>query len=164
MGPKRRATSGPNKTYEPLLRWQYKRNFSSDEDEKIKSLISEYGEKNWETIAGFLPGRTPRSVKERWNTYLRPNVNRNPFTHEEDLLLIQKYEELGPKWVEISRFFVGRTDNSLKNRWYNHLIKHPEILDEQVSTGVSDEIQKENIEFIEPVDYYEFDLDWYSIV
>ena len=36
---------------------------------------------------------------------------------QEDQALLDAYERLGPRWVQISHCFVGRTDTHIKNRW-----------------------------------------------
>ena len=60
---------------------------------------------------------------ERYVNYLDPNINRSPFTPEEDALLLARYNEFGPKWLKISTFFSKRTGMTLKNR-YNFLKKN----------------------------------------
>ena len=67
--------------------------------------------------------RNARQCKDRYTNYLSPQINLNPWSQEEDDLLIKKVNELGNKWVKISKFFIGRSDNSIKNRWYTHLNK-----------------------------------------
>ena len=91
--------------------------FSVDDDKKLKDLVEQFGEKNWNLIASKMETRNPRQCRERWENYLSPTVNKNPFTQEEDLLLLQKYNEIGAKWVAISKFFNSRTDISVKSRW-----------------------------------------------
>jgi hypothetical protein len=39
----------------------------------------------------------------------------------EDALLLEKINELGRSWAAIGRFFNGRSENDIKNRWYSHL-------------------------------------------
>lgn len=53
----------------------------------------------------------------RWHNHLDPNINKGPWTEEEDDLLISKHSELGNKWAEIAKYMEGRTDNMIKNRW-----------------------------------------------
>lgn len=98
-----------------------RRNFTKEEDERLITLVKFYGIKNWEAISNMMPFRNVRQCKDRYNNYLSPEINLKPWTKEEDLLLIKKFNEFGQKWVQISQFFKGRSDNNVKNRWYNHL-------------------------------------------
>jgi hypothetical protein len=38
-------------------------------------------------------------------------------------VLIAKFHQIGPKWVEIGKLLSGRSGNNVKNRWYKHLCK-----------------------------------------
>ncbi|OHT16621.1 Myb-like DNA-binding domain containing protein [Tritrichomonas foetus] len=100
-----------------------RRNFTKEEDQWLNYLVEKFGTKNWNQIAEFMPMRNARQCKERFLSYLSPSINLNPWTAEEDALLIKMYNEYGPKWVKISKSFDGRSDNNLKNRWYTHLKK-----------------------------------------
>lgn len=98
-----------------------RRNFTREEDARLTYLVHIFGSKNWTLIAEMMPMRNARQCKDRFTNYLSPMINLKPWSPEEDSLLIQKVKECGPKWVQISRFFEGRSDNNLKNRWYTHL-------------------------------------------
>lgn len=91
--------------------------FTPVEDNLLVKYVQEFGDSNWETISKLIPNRNPRQCRERWTNYLSPTVSKAPFTPEEDALLEQKHKELGPKWVNISKFFQNRTDTMLKNRY-----------------------------------------------
>lgn len=91
--------------------------FSIEEDAKLRFLVSQYGSKDFKKIASYMPGRTPRQVRERYKNYLSPEVNNGPWSREEDALLCQKFMELGPKWSKIADFFPSRSDINVKNRW-----------------------------------------------
>ena len=52
-----------------------------------------------------------------------PGVNTAPWTEYEDKLLEQKVNELGRKWSVIAKFFPGRTDINIKNRYASHTTK-----------------------------------------
>ena len=91
--------------------------FTEKEDSTLSILVYRFGNRNWEKIASFMPQRNARQCKERWNQYLSPNINKQPFTQEEDNLLLQKQSELGSKWEILTLFFKGRTSVSLRNRW-----------------------------------------------
>jgi hypothetical protein len=100
-----------------------RRRFTSNEDQALRTLVCMYGLNRWDTIAAFLPERTSRQCRERYEYYLAPNVYNSPWTHLEDELLETKVAEYGTKWVSLTRFFPGRTGNRLKNRWYKVLSK-----------------------------------------
>jgi hypothetical protein len=44
-----------------------------------------------------------------------------PWTSEEDAIVIQQFHRIGPKWVEIGKMLSGRSGNNVKNRWHKHL-------------------------------------------
>lgn len=94
-----------------------RRSFSPEEDDKLKTLVEKHGESNWNAVAAEMPGRNVRQCRERWKHYLSPEVSNLPWTPEEDELLLQKTQELGSKWVQISKLFKKRTDINVKNRW-----------------------------------------------
>lgn len=91
--------------------------FTLSEDNQLRKLVAKYGENKWEEIAAQIPGRNTRQCHDRWVYYLNPNVKKDPWTEEEENLLYKCYHEIGPHWVKISRFFEGRTDTQIKNKW-----------------------------------------------
>ena len=91
--------------------------FTPKEDKQLIELVKEYGDRNWRDISKKMENRTTRQCRERYRNYLSPNLTNGPWTAEEDLLLEQKYVELGPKWAAISQFFKNRSDVNIKNRW-----------------------------------------------
>ena len=101
-----------------------KKSFSIKEDAMIIYLVNNIGT-NWREIAKMIPGRTERQCRERYKTYLDPNLRHDPWTPEEDKLLIKLYNEIGPRWAEMTKSFPGRSDNSIKNRYNTHIIHRP---------------------------------------
>jgi hypothetical protein len=95
-----------------------KEKFTKDDDERLMKIISERGSINWIIISEVMGNKNARQCKERYEYYLSPNINRRPFTREEDLMLIQQYQLHGPKWIPISLHFQRRTDSQLKNRFH----------------------------------------------
>lgn len=91
--------------------------FSEEEDKKIVATVMLQGPKAWRKIAEKLPGRTARQIRERWMNYLCPDVNHSPWTKEEEELILSKVAELGKQWSKIAKFFPGRTDVTIKNRY-----------------------------------------------
>jgi hypothetical protein len=91
--------------------------FTAIEDELLESLVQQFGFNSWNLIATNLPGRSPRQCRERWFTYLSPDINRTPWRPEEDGLLFDLMQIHGPRWGSIAGFFCNRTQNNVKNRW-----------------------------------------------
>ena len=102
-----------------------RRKFTPQEDIALKYLIEELGTNNWQLIAKRMPNRNAKQCRDRYNNYLMEDHRSGPWTEMEDGVIWMKYNELGPKWVEISRFIPGRSGNDVKNRWYKHLARLP---------------------------------------
>jgi hypothetical protein len=101
----------------PCDKANLKLKFSPEEDELLVSLVREYGVKDWIKVASLMGTRNPRQCRERYKNYLDPDLRRGGWTPQEDELLEAKYKEYGVKWNKIARFFVNRSDISLRNRW-----------------------------------------------
>jgi hypothetical protein len=101
----------------------HRRRFTEEEDRKLRSLVEKLGTGSWEEIAEFLPRRSGRQCRDRYKNYLLDSLVTNPWTAEEDALIIEKFHQIGPKWVEIGKMLHGRSGNSVKNRWYKQLSK-----------------------------------------
>jgi hypothetical protein len=101
----------------------HRRQFTPDEDLQLRSLVEQLGTKHWEEIARCLEGRTPRQCRNRYKNYLLDSLVTNPWTPEEDAILIETFHQIGPKWVEIGKLLSGRSGNNVKNRWYKRLCK-----------------------------------------
>lgn len=94
--------------------------FTPQEDDLLRKLVQEYGEKDkWTIISKKMTiiYRNRRQCKERWFKYLSPSINSSPFTREEDEKLEYLYTQYGAKWVQISKYFKSRTDINIKSRW-----------------------------------------------
>lgn len=128
----------------------FKHAFSPQEDERLRQLVSIYGDKQWKLVAQKMPNRTTRQCRERYKSYLAPDIKNGPWTPEEDELLKQKYKEYGSKWSVIQTFFKSRSDVNIKNRWTiisgrinrehklrAYLIKTQNIIKSPESTNIS---------------------------
>lgn len=61
--------------------------------------------------------RNGKQCRERWVNFLNPNIRRDPFTIEEDLIILVKRLNIGNKWSEIIKDMEGSTENNVKNRF-----------------------------------------------
>ncbi|OHT10820.1 Myb-like DNA-binding domain containing protein [Tritrichomonas foetus] len=98
--------------------------FTEEEDDKLRQLVQQYGESNWEMVAKLMEGRNGRQCRERYRNYLIPGFVKNQWTEKEDQILLQKYHEYGPKWTKIMKFFAGRSAVNIKNRFNYFVIRY----------------------------------------
>ena len=92
------------------------------EDEELIRLIRENGTKHWSQIATKLNtnlgvNRNGKQCRERWVNFLNPDIKKDPFDLEEDILILEKRLSIGNKWSEIIKLMPGRTENNVKNRF-----------------------------------------------
>ncbi|KAJ6216216.1 hypothetical protein RDWZM_007373 [Blomia tropicalis] len=90
--------------------------WTSEEDEKLTSLIKKYGTK-WAQISTLMNGRTPKQCRVRWVKHVDPEIDRGIWTIEEDNRLMELVTKLGPNWARISEIISKRTYDQCRNRW-----------------------------------------------
>lgn len=98
-----------------------RRPFTIEEDARLMEIMNNQEFLSWDHVASLMCGRTTRQCRERWVNYLSPDIRNDPWTEDEDELLLSKINEIGRCWSNIGKFFNGRSENDVKNRWYSHL-------------------------------------------
>ena len=52
---------------------------------------------------------------------LSPEINKDPWTIEQDMQLIEFLKSYGRDWAGISKHMNGRTQNQIKNRYFGRI-------------------------------------------
>ncbi|CAD8059701.1 unnamed protein product [Paramecium sonneborni] len=124
--------------------------WTSKEDQLLLRLVQVH-KKNWVQIAKCIPNRTSKQVRERFVNKLNPDINQEPFTKEEDMIIVEGYKNFGSKWCKISKLLKGRPENIIKNRYYSYIrkryfnIENPYYVVPQPNYELQQSIQMENI-------------------
>ena len=67
----------------------YARRQLLQEDDNVCDLVGKHGMKSWSFIARQLKGRLGKQCRERWYNHLNPDINRAPWSAEEDAMIIE---------------------------------------------------------------------------
>lgn len=97
--------------------------WSVEEDSLLRELIQE-NKTRWSEISyrlntdmhKGLQVRSGKQCKERWNNHLNPHINRGEWTLEEDVSLLELFQNKGNRWSLIAKEVPSRTESSIKNR------------------------------------------------
>ncbi|KAI6034085.1 hypothetical protein BKA83DRAFT_4184709 [Pisolithus microcarpus] len=105
-------------------------NWTPEEDARLRIAADAY-DRSWVDVAAAMPGRTNDQCRDRWNEQVNPNVNRNPWSPEEDKALLDVVRENeNMAWKEISKLLgTGRTDTACRNRYltFQKSLKLPSV-------------------------------------
>ena len=109
-----------NKNLKPGL---VKGPWSVQEDKLLTEWVNKNGPKKWNQCCEFIHGRSGKQCREHWNNCLNPNLIKGEWTPEEDFLIMYFYQKYNGSWKNIINLFHGRTENSIKNRFFSQLRK-----------------------------------------
>ena len=123
---KRKAQNNRNNNNKYIGPWTIK------EDRTLIQLVEKYGPSNWNFLSNYLPGRTGKQCRERWCNHLCPDINKSPWSLEEEMLLLLIHNKLGNKWSQITKYLKGRTDNTIKNHWNSTMKKKINFVEESL--------------------------------
>lgn len=92
-----------------------------EEDGKLIKWVNQHGACKWTMCSLSIKGRSGKQCRERWINSVNPNVKKGEWEPEEDYLIFKLYTIFGTRWCKISTYFLNRTENSIKNRFYSTL-------------------------------------------
>jgi hypothetical protein len=104
------------------------------EDRKLITWVKKFGPKKWSQCSEYIKGRSDKQCRERWFNCLNPKVKKGNWNAEEDYKIFFLYKKYGSKWAQIANFFEGRSENSVKNRFYSTLRRY--VTEKKKSQGV----------------------------
>lgn len=96
-----------------------------DEDAALLSIVQERGKSKWGLVAEELRKRLPQSAKtgkqcrERYRNYLDPLITKKEWTKSDKAVFLLLHSQFGNRWGQIAKYFLGRSDISLKNLFYS---------------------------------------------
>jgi hypothetical protein len=108
-------------------RFAEKRSWSAASDAALVELVAAFGgpyaELSWTGIARRFSAeceeRTGKQCRERFQNHLHPDVKKGGWTREEDARILELQAEMGNAWARMVPFLPGRSDNSIKNRFWS---------------------------------------------
>ena len=94
--------------------------WDESEDRLLRKWVETKGTCKWSECAALIPSRTGKQCRERWSNSLAADIKLGEWSLAEDQVLFDMYCTVGSKWTDIARKLPGRTENSIKNRFYSH--------------------------------------------
>ncbi|KAF8928625.1 hypothetical protein BGZ58_009533 [Dissophora ornata] len=90
--------------------------WTTAEEEILLEAVRELSNENWHAVAMKVPGRNAKQCMQKWQTDLDPQINRLPWTPEEDEKLVEAYHTFGNSWQQIAKMVETRTWYQCYNR------------------------------------------------
>jgi len=122
--------------------------WTKEEDAILTRVVATEGAGHWTKVAVHLPGRMGRQCRERWFNHLAPDVRKGDWTAHEDQRILAAVRLHGTKWSQIQRELPGRSDNSIKNRYYS-AIRKAQRLEKRASHPLSVATHEDPEELVE---------------
>ncbi|OJJ67134.1 hypothetical protein ASPBRDRAFT_34446 [Aspergillus brasiliensis CBS 101740] len=100
-----------------------RRLWSAEEDAKLFALVEQYEICLAEKAIGlrspkaYPVGQARQACRKRWFYSLDPKLRKGRWTKEEDEILLDAYQRLGPAWKEIALLIEGWTNDQCAKRY-----------------------------------------------
>ena len=94
------------------------------EDLLLVQWIETKGPNQWTKCSNTIFGRSGKQCRERYLNILSPDIKKGCWSIAEDYIIFKSFRKYGSKWSQISTCLEGRSENSVKNRFYSTLRKH----------------------------------------
>lgn len=56
--------------------------WTKEEDERLKQLVEQVGEKDWQRVSGYFVDRNDVQCQQRWDKVVNPKLVKGPWTKE----------------------------------------------------------------------------------
>ncbi|GFR15127.1 transcriptional activator Myb [Trichonephila clavata] len=98
--------------------------WTPEEDAKMLKVIETYRVGKfipWNIVCNFLENRNVARAMTRYERVLDKEINRGPWTKEEDAMIVACVKRFGKIWSKIRKFLVGRMDSYITTRYEQFL-------------------------------------------
>ncbi len=102
----------------PIFKVSKVKQWTEDEDEKIRVMVKESKRKNWKDLASTLNNKSVEDCLARYKTIF---FKKGRWTKEEDDQVILYYNIIGKNWGLISKILKTRNWKQVRDRYLNYL-------------------------------------------
>jgi hypothetical protein len=92
--------------------------WTQEETSRLVGFVFQYGAKNWNTIASFMPGRTGKQCRNKWMNCPTLSLKRGSWTPEEDNRLEAAVTQYGTDWIMVAQQVQTRNLIQCRKRHY----------------------------------------------
>lgn len=90
--------------------------FTPEDDARLGSLVEQYGTEAWIKVSSELNKFTAKQCRRRYAEITNQEATPIKWSFFEDILLVEKFNEIGPRWTKLTTFFKDRTVSEVKYR------------------------------------------------
>ncbi|XP_035230357.1 uncharacterized protein LOC118202305, partial [Stegodyphus dumicola] len=98
--------------------------WTPEEDDHLINIVNLLRIDNyipWSKVCFYMDGRKRHQIINRYERSISREVNRSPWTTQEDAMLIACIKKFGYHWSKMREFFPQRSLHSMRERYFNNL-------------------------------------------